>query len=117
MVTIVAFATYTEIQNHRQMSDLTRRNLEVLLESENDGYDCVLRKDDCDFMIGEKWQIDVIAKKMGLAAGLKVGDVIDLSSGTQLYKRAEWFNALEAKVRCGQDITCNMFLRQLGLIY
>ena len=38
MVTIVAFATYTEIQNHRQMSDLTRKNLIALTSGENDTY-------------------------------------------------------------------------------
>ena len=32
VVTIVAFATYTEIHNHRQMSELTRRKLAALLE-------------------------------------------------------------------------------------
>ena len=34
VVTIVAFATYTEIHNHRQMSELTRHNLEALLDLE-----------------------------------------------------------------------------------
>ena len=36
VMAIVAFATYTEIQNHRQMSELTRRNLEVLLNKEGE---------------------------------------------------------------------------------
>ena len=36
VVTIVAFATYTEIHNHRQISELTRRNLEVLLNKEGE---------------------------------------------------------------------------------
>ena len=34
VVTIVAFATYTEIQNHRQMSDLMRKNLRALTSGE-----------------------------------------------------------------------------------
>ena len=34
VMAIAAFATYTEIQNHRQMQELTRRNLEVLLDGE-----------------------------------------------------------------------------------
>ena len=33
---VAAFATYTEIHNHRQMSELTRRNLEVLLNKEGE---------------------------------------------------------------------------------
>ena len=36
MIAVATFATYTEIQNHRQMSELTRRNLEVLLNKEGE---------------------------------------------------------------------------------
>ena len=36
VMAVAAFATYTEIQNHRQMSELTRRNLEVLLNKEGE---------------------------------------------------------------------------------
>ena len=35
VMAVAAFATYTEIHNHRQMSDLTRRNLEALLDLED----------------------------------------------------------------------------------
>ena len=35
---VAAFATYTEIHNHRQMLDLTRKNLIALTFGENDTY-------------------------------------------------------------------------------
>ena len=38
VMAVAAFVAYTEIQNHRQMLDLTRKNLIALTSGENDTY-------------------------------------------------------------------------------
>ena len=49
--------------------------------------------------------------KLGLY-GATIGATVDLSSGTQIYKQKSWW---QNGVRCGNDITCNDFLKDLGL--
>jgi len=44
--------------------------------------------------------------------GATIGATVDLSSGTQIYKQKSWW---QNGVRWGNDITCNDFLKDLGL--
>ena len=56
-------------------------------------------------------QINILRIKLGLY-GVSIGATVGLSSGTQIYKRKKWW---QNGVGCGNDITCNDFLKDLGL--
>jgi hypothetical protein len=122
-VAIVAIATATVFAvNHfspkSQMSDLALANLEALTNGEDaaDGeFACVLRKDSCKFTINSYMQLEIIRRIPSLG-GVSIGADVDLFGGTQIYALAEWYHIFDEKVRCGQDITCNSYLHQLGLI-
>lgn len=91
-------------------SDLLLANVEALSQTENT-FDCILTKDECKFEIKTQGQVNILVNKLGLY-GATVGATVDLSSGTQIYKQKSWW---QNGVRCGTDITCNDFLKDLGL--
>lgn len=91
-------------------NDLIMANVEALSQTES-SYDCVLTKDECKFEVKTQWQIDILKNRLGID-GASIGATLDLSSGTQIYRTKSWW---ERGVRCGTDVTCNAFLKELGL--
>lgn len=111
-VVVIAFAIIGKRGSFKMPSesDLLLANVEALSQNEN-SYDCILTKDECKFVIKTQGQMNILVSKLGMYGAI-IGATVDLSSGTQIYKRKSWW---QNGVRCGNDITCNDFLKDLGL--
>ena len=111
-VVVIAFAIIGKRGSFKtpSESDLLLANVEALSQNEN-SYDCILTKDECKFVIKTQGQMNILVSKLGMYGAI-IGATVDLSSGTQIYKRKSWW---QNGVRCVNDITCNDFLKDLGL--
>jgi hypothetical protein len=118
---VACFNAYLGIQI-QPFSSTKLANVESLAadEDENDGFKCVLFKDDCSFTISTYAQLEILRGKGYASASTEVGNKINFSDATQtyaLYKDLPWFiRWAYVPIRCKEDITCNDFLKQLGLI-
>ena len=104
--------------NAKPENSILAKNIEALAQNEggggtNNDYECKLEKDDCYFKILTEAQLDIIKKKLPNLGGVELGVTVDLTSGTQIYRSLKWYEF--SGVRCGNDVTCNDFLRSLGL--
>jgi hypothetical protein len=114
----VFFATINVVVNEKTpiVSNVILKNLEAFTEEtgESGGFDCQMKKDKCTFEVQTYLQITILRNKGYTVAG--IGAKIDLSNGTQIYYKESWYWPWEDRVRCGTDVTCNTYQRQLGLI-
>lgn len=110
VVTLLSSIVLFLSNSNNRLDELILANVEALASGEGSGFDCVLEKDDCTFTVSTNAQLNIIKKQFPFAG---IGVAVDLSSGTQIYREKYSY---ETGVRCGEDITCNTFLRQLGLI-
>jgi hypothetical protein len=99
-------------------SNLMLQNLEAFTDESSSeagsGFDCMKKKDDCTFKAAASFQVTIL-KRMGYtAAEIALG--VNLSAGTQIYYQKSLYLPWDERVRCGTDVTCNTYLRQLGLI-
>ncbi|MDR2425310.1 MAG: hypothetical protein LBD59_11420 [Prevotellaceae bacterium] len=114
----VAGINYTLVSiSKSNFSNLTLENIESYTGEgeQGGGYDCLMEKDDCEFKVETIIQFKIL-KRMPSIGGVEMGGYVDLSAGTQLYYKPLFFWPWEKRLRCGQDITCNKYLQQLGLI-
>lgn len=114
VLSVATYGVYKTQSREETMSDFMLANIEALGDNdpETGDFKCALHKDDCDFTITSESQIPLILKKIPFSS-LFVGLTVDLSSGTEIYTTPL---PGEPRVKCGENITCNAFLRQLGII-
>lgn len=108
-----AFAIY-RLRTETCTDDLLIANIEALTSGENSNeFNCVMYKDICNFYISSEFQMNIIRKKFPGLGGVDMNTYIDLGAGTQIYRQKR---PGEYGVRCGEDITCNKLLQQIGLL-
>ena len=117
VVTIVAFATYTEIHNHRQMSDLMRKNLRALTSGEggNSVTHCPDPYDVPDhFMVVE----EVITTVKCAKAGELNVDAKNITTITGSFKNGKEYSVLYSKKNCsGEQIGACCKQSEVGLYF
>jgi hypothetical protein len=97
-------------------SSLTLENYEAFSEesSEGGGFDCMKKKDDCMFKATLSFHFTILRKLKYTEAEMQ--GYVNLSDGTQIFYKKAFYWPTDEKVRCGTDVTCNAYQRQLGLI-
>jgi hypothetical protein len=102
------------------VSEMFLANAEALSEESTEngggsgGFDCMVKKDPCIFKATLSAQITILRRMGYTDMAIEVG--VNLSNGTQIYYKKSFYLPTDHKVRCGKDVTCNDYQRQLGLI-
>jgi hypothetical protein len=116
----VAVATINVVVNGKTpiMSNVTLQNLEAFADESSSeaggGFNCMMKKDPCTFTASLAIHVAIL-KRFGFAeAALNVE--VDITKGTQIYYQKSFYWPTDERVRCGQDVTCNDYQRQMGLI-
>ena len=114
VLSVASYGVYQTQSSKETMSDFMLANIEALgnNDPETGDFKCALRKDDCKFTITSDAQIQQIRVKFPFMS-LFVGLTLDLTSATEIYTTPL---PGEPRVKCGENITCNAFLRQLGVL-
>jgi hypothetical protein len=113
-IVILGIVNFNLNNKSSNLSETFLANTEALARESSGGFDCLLTKDNCKFTITSTFELQVIRALPGFGSAT-LGIEIDLSSGTQIYTQPSFFWPWESAVRCGEDITCNAFLQQLGI--
>lgn len=106
-----AVAGLEKLMNPYEMDDeLLLSNVEALSDGENSsGFDCVLTKDECKFIIKSDAELSIMQKILKTGA-LSIGMEVDLTDATKIYREKCFW---ESGVRCGTDVTCNDLVNDL----
>jgi hypothetical protein len=115
-IAIIATVNVNLVKVGSFSSSLTIENFEALSDesSESGGFDCQVKTANCKFKAKTSLHVTILRNR-----GYSVGGIdaeVDISDGTQIYYKESWYWFWEDRVRCGVDVTCNTYQRQLGLI-
>lgn len=113
-LSVASYGVYQTQSSKETMSDILLANIEALGDNnpETGEFKCALHKDDCKFTITSDAEIQQIRIKYPFMS-LFVGLTLNLTSATQIYTTPL---PGEPRVKCGENITCNALLRQLGVL-